>query len=267
MRNIGIMLLTLFLAFNGNGQTLQGKSGRGTVYLMDGTVLKGRFSYAPALDRLLVESNGVSRIFETDQVERVAQRGAVEKNRSEGKIDTRELGKFFSLTEAGILAGNPDNQRSAPFVAGSSLNYSLRNRLYIGAGTGVEFFSETYLPVTANLIYLLRNRLFTPFLMLQSGYQIPLEGARTHYYGVVPYNVRSTSIWPGPMPIGESPLDAKGGLLINPTVGIMQFNPGGMGFSLAFGYRFHQLRYSGEDEYRLEVGSHRMSIKLGIVVF
>ncbi len=267
MRKLLMMMLSLFLAFSGTGQSLQGKSGRGYVYLNDGTVLKGRYSYAPALDRLMVESEGVSRIFNISQINRVSKLNSVESGTPAPSNKSQLSGKFLSLTEAGILAGNPDNQRSAPLITGTSFNHAIRDRLYAGVGAGVEFFSETYLPVTGNVIYLLRNRNFSPFVMLQTGYQIPLEGARTHYYGVVPYNVRSSSIWPGPMPIGESPLEAIGGLLVNPSIGIMQINYGGLGYSLALGYRFHRLRYEGDEEYRLEIDYHRMSVKLGVVIF
>ncbi len=261
------MLLTLLLTLSGTGQSLHGKSGRGYVYLNDGTVMKGRYSFSPSLDRLMVDSEGVSRIFDISQVNRVSKLGSVETISPEPTNNTPSTGKFLSLTETGILAGNPDNQRSAPLVTGTTLTYAIHDRLFAGLGAGVEFFSETYLPITGNLIYLLRSRSFTPFLMLQSGYQIPLEGTRTHYYGVVPYNVRSSSIWPGPMPIGESPLEARGGLMVNPSVGIMQINHGGLGYSLALGYRFHRLRYEGEEEYHLEIDYHRMSVKLGIVIF
>ncbi|MDR2683171.1 MAG: hypothetical protein LBB64_04790, partial [Dysgonamonadaceae bacterium] len=85
-------------------------------------------------------------------------------------------GQWISYTEGGALCGNPDNENSAPFMFHSSLNYAFHRNLSAGVGAGVEFLKETYLPVTANLLYQIGDKkVITPFVRLQAGYQVALE--------------------------------------------------------------------------------------------
>ena len=42
-------------------------------------------------------------------------------------------------------------------------------------------------------------------------------------------------------------------------------NHSGFGMSLAFGYRFHRLRYTAENDYRIDVDYNRLSLKLGFI--
>ena len=67
------------------------------------------------------------------------------------KANNPEKGRFISITEGGVLAGNSDNINSAPFIFHTSLNYALTGRLSAGLGAGVEFLKETHLPLTANV--------------------------------------------------------------------------------------------------------------------
>jgi len=97
--------------------------------------------------------------------------------------------------------------------------------------------------------------------MVQGGYQIPAENSGIRYYQVVPYDVYSIL----PQPVTDQEMKAKGGFLFNPSFGIMRNFNQGFGMSLAFGYRFHRLRYSGDDNYRLDADFSRLSLKLGFI--
>jgi hypothetical protein len=176
-----------------------------------------------------------------------------------------ETGKLVSYTRGGVLAGNPDNEHDAPFIFHSSLNYAFHKNLSAGLGVGVEFLKETCLPVTANLLYQLGDKkVITPFVMLEAGYQIPLESKITSndiYYYVSPVS----SYWPGDYYYWPEKLDAQGGWMLNPSVGVVFYTSSGLGISLAAGYRYQKLNYKGTDDYKLFVEYNRLSLTLGII--
>jgi hypothetical protein len=102
-----------------------------------------------------------------------------------------KTGKLISHTEGGMLRGNPDDENKAPFIFHSSLNYAFHKNISAGIGAGFEFLRETYLPVTANVLYQFGDKkAITPFVRLQAGYQVPLESNTSlgyiSYYS--PYN-------------------------------------------------------------------------------
>ncbi|MFZ5431120.1 MAG: hypothetical protein ACOZDD_12870 [Bacteroidota bacterium] len=261
-------VFALLFAMVSHGQAPYGVYERGYIHLKDGVVIKGRYLYSNDLEKLRVVSGRNTWIFNTSEVElvtsqRPARQYAPDPEFNEGFI---QPSRWFSLSEIGVLAGNPDNSQSAPLSVGTSLNYTFWNNLSAGAGVGVEFLKETYLPLSANLLYRLRDTRFSPYAVLQAGYQVPAENSRTLYYNIVPESVYSSVIWPGPMPINQSALKAKGGFLLNPAVGFISQSRTGYGFTFAVGYRFHRLRYSGDNEYNLDVDFNRLSVKFGLII-
>jgi len=178
-------------------------------------------------------------------------------------------GTFIIHTEGGALIGNSENDKKSPFIFHSSLNYMLCKNLSAGIGTGVEFLKETYLPVTANVLYQFRkNKAIFPFVRLQAGYQVALESATVmdNYNDYYYYSLSSSasSFYPYPYyPWGEK-LDAQGGWMINPSVGIIVYTHAGLGFSLAAGYRYQQLNYAGKDDYTFHAEYNRLMLAFGI---
>ena len=177
-----------------------------------------------------------------------------------------ETGKLISYTEGGVLKGNPNNENKAPFIFHSSLNYAFHKNLSGGVGIGAEFLRETYLPITANLLYQFgKNKAITPFFRLQTGYQVPLESNTyidtPYYYDY--YYYLSSSYWPGYY--APSKLKAKGGFMVNPSAGVVIYTRSGLGISLAAGCRYQQLNYPGENDYVLHVEYSRLSLTLGII--
>jgi hypothetical protein len=175
--------------------------------------------------------------------------------------------KWFNITELGVMVGDPNNSQTAPMAFSSSLYRHTWKNLYTGAGIGLEFYKESYLPLSVSLLYKLRNTRFTPIAALKGGYALAVGESRSLYYDVVPNNLyRSDIIWPGPWPQSQSKLDAKGGFLVEPTLGFIRQSNSGLGFTMAFGYRFHRLHYSGENDYRLFIDYNRFLIKLGFTI-
>jgi hypothetical protein len=175
-----------------------------------------------------------------------------------------ETGKLISYTEGGVLQGNPNNDNKAPFIFHSSLNYAFHKNLSGGIGVGAEFLQETYLPITANLLYQFGDKKeVTPFIRLQAGYQAPLESNtymnNTYYY----YYGIASSYWPGYY--YSSKLKTQGGFMANPSAGVILYTHSGLGISLAAGYRFQKLKFSGEENYNLFIEYNRLSLTLGII--
>lgn len=254
MRTFCLFALALLIPFCVYAQSGQEK---GYVFLRNGTTLKGTYFYDDS-GKLRVESAGNIWVFDASEVERVASRRDVRRNEAEQTVSHTRI---FYRAEMGVLAGNSQNSQSAPFSLTGSVNYMVAPWLSAGAGAGAEFFKETYLPAFINAELRLHRGMSSPYLFVKAGYQVPLEDSRETYYGIMPYQ---SSIWPGPV-YNDEPLEAQGGILVNPGVGFLHMVSPGMGFSLAFGYQFHRLSYNGTDDYRLDVDFNRLSIKVGII--
>jgi hypothetical protein len=267
IRNI-LLIVFLLLVLDTLGQntvsSLPVQYERGFIYLKNGSVLKGKYLYNGSMDKLRVISGKNSWIFDMSEVDRVSKFRPVEAPQEVPNLTNTLLPEFkwFNITEIGILAGNSDNSQTAPFFMASTINYQFHKNISAGLGAGIEFYKETYLPLTANVIYKFRNTRITPYGTLTAGYLIPVEDSRTIYYDVVPDYYITNSVWPN----NQQEMNAKGGLLFNPSIGIMRQSWQGVGFSLALGYRFHRLHYKAEEDYRLDIDFNRLSIKLGIII-
>jgi hypothetical protein len=134
--------------------------------------------------------------------------------------------------------------------------------LSAGVGVGVEFLDETNLPVTANLLYQFGDKkVITPFVRLQAGYQVPLESKMM----IGSYYVPLWSSYILEYYYRQDKMDAKGGFMANPSVGVIYYTQSGLGISLAAGYRYQKLNYKGTDDYDLHIEYNRLSLTLGII--
>jgi hypothetical protein len=251
MRKILLFAATLLLSIS-----LFAQQEKGYVYLKNGTILKGKYQYSTDLKKLKVETAENIRVFEIAEIDSVVSNRIERTN----QFQTSNLTTFFR-TEIGLLAGNSDNNRSAPLSFTGSYNFPVIENFSAGAGIGLEFFNESYLPVFVSAEYKLRNTKSTPYFFVLAGYQVPLEDSRTSYY--YDYYPSWSSIWPGPT--YPENYDPKGGILLNPGIGYMHLFSPDFGMSVAFGYRYHRLNYKGDEDYELYIDYNRLSIKLGII--
>lgn len=252
MKKLRLILIAMLLTFSVFGQT-----EKGVVHLKNGTILKGRYLYFDDSEKIKVESAGNIWVFPAAEIDTVINRHAARTQKMSEEFSARKL---FFHAGLGVLAGNSENSQSAPLSVSGSLNYSVLPNFSAGAGIGVEFLKESYLPVFLNLEYKFRDSPSTPYLFLKGGYQVPLEESREIYYDVY----SSSSFWPGPTPDYEA-LDPKGGVLFGTGIGYQHYYSSGFGMSVAFGYRFHRLHYEGENDYGLDIDYNRLSIKIGIL--
>jgi len=271
---LAFMLLPSILAFGQNDMGMAPvRYERGYIYLKDGSIIKGKYVFSSSLEKVRVISGKNTWIFDAGEVEKITMNRpprtfedevTAESAAPRANVATVANPKWFNLTELGVLAGNRDNSQTAPMTFGTSFNRTIRKNLSAGAGFGTEFLKETYVPLTLNVMYRLRDARFTPFAMIQGGYQVPVEESRTLYNKVVPTDIYPAMYWQG-RPVYNTKMKARGGFLVNPSFGIMkQYGPG-FGMSLAFGYRFHRLHYTAEDDYRLDIDYNRLTVKLGFI--
>jgi hypothetical protein len=107
----------------------------------------------------------------------------------------------------------------------------------------------------------------TPFVRLQAGYQVALESNtfRSDIDGRYYYS-ESSYYWSGYYPETSAKLNAKGGWMVHPSVGVTVYTSAGLGISLSAGYRYQQLTYKdNDDNYTLSVEYNRLSLTLGII--
>jgi len=229
------------------------KGKKDIVYLKSGGIIKGELIIHDG-EKVKINSAGNEWVFTTAEVDSVSK---YSKNSNESGI----IRNYFFDTSMGVLVGNSGNAQSAPFSFMSSVNFRINGNLYAGAGLGAEFFEESYLPAFAQIQYKFRDTKFTPFVNLQVGYQVPLEDGNRNQ--LVTYDYSTSSAWPYPK--NNSKLNAEGGYLINPSIGFQRFTSDNFGWFFSFGYRHHQLNYSGENGYKLETNFSRLSLKIGFI--
>jgi hypothetical protein len=226
------------------------------VYLKSGGAIKGQLITHDA-EIVKINSSGNEWVFRNEEVDSISIF-----SRGKKEVDTKGYKQgFFMDTSMGVLVGNRYNNHSAPFSFMSSMNVRVASNLYLGAGAGVEFLEESYMPAYGQIQWRFRDTKFTPFINLQAGYLVALEDGnryQSYYY----YDYSSSSI---PYPQYNSTIDAEGGYFINPSMGFQRFSSNDFGWFFSFGYRYHQLNYSGINDYKLETNLSRLSLRIGFI--
>ncbi len=256
MRKILILLFaSLFLI-----QVYAQKGKKDLVYLKSGGIIKGQIITNDA-EIVKINSAGNEWVFKNSDVDSVSK--FVRKPALAPKFtnDPGLIKDYFFDTSLGVLVGNSGNSQSAPFSFTASANYRIIDKLYAGVGLGAEFLDESYMPVFGQIQYKLRDTKFTPFVNVQAGYQVALEDATRSQ--IISYYDYSSSYYSYPQT--NDKLNAQGGFLINPSIGFQRFTSDNFGWFFAFGYRYHQLNYSGDNGYKLESNYSRLSLKIGFI--
>jgi len=230
------------------------KGKKDVIYLKNGSVINGQIISSLPSGQVKIKTKDNSLwVFEASQIDSISKATS-----TFSQIHTG----YFNLTEAGILAGNSNNKYATPFTLMNISGWQFKNRFSVGAGAGVEFLSETYLPVVADIRYYLKRQGLNPFFGLQGGYSFALDKPDKQYvYGG--YSDYS-NIWRNPT-VDALEIKAKGGFLINPFVGFS--TPLGENLALTFsaGYRIMRQRYSREDNYLIDIDYNRLSLKIGLI--
>ncbi len=248
MKKIIVLFFAILLVI----QVYAQKKGKDVVYLKSGAIIRGQvITYD--MDAVKINSAGNEWVFKKVDID------SVSRNLKNSCKTSASLRYYFDAS-GGVLVGNSGNSQKAPFSYSNSFNYKITNKLYYGIGLGVDFLDETYMPAFAQIQYKFRNSKLTPFVNLQAGYEIPLEKKSRKNFNNY-YTSSSSYYYPGYQYYGK--LDNEGGYLINPQIGFMCATSENFGWFFAFGFRYHKINYSGENDYKLETNYSRLSLKIG----
>jgi len=174
-------------------------------------------------------------------------------------IDKPLLSGLYNITTIGVLGGSYQNRQAAPFSFQSLMMLPLNDHFAFGAGLGIEFLEETYMPLVMDLRYYLRGTRFSPFVFVQSGYSISTTKKASQDIIYTHYD-----IWPGPYP-EYTDVNPLGGFLVNPGFGIRHMFHDDFGMELSFSLRRQQLNYKSGERTRIEKDYYRLNFRIGIL--
>lgn len=182
-------------------------------------------------------------------------------NKSEEAVEVLSMvpSGLFNVTSIGVLSGSSQNRQVAPFSFQSLMFYQFDEHIAAGAGLGIDFLEETYIPIVADLRYYLRGTRFSPFIFAQAGYSLPTDKSAGQQIIYDHY-----SIWPYPYPQPED-VEPQGGFLMNPGFGIRHMFHNDFGMEISFSYRYQRLNYQYNTSTRLEIDYSRLNIRIGIL--
>lgn len=243
------LILTIFFSL-----TLFAQGGkRDIVYLKNGSIVRGAILLQDPgkLVKLKTPDRNIW-VFNYDQIDSIKHVATVKSHQKTG---------YSNLTEVGVLAGNSNNLKSAPFTLMNVNSWKFANGFSTGIGLGIEFFNETYLPVVADFRYYLRKLGPVPFLSVQAGYAIPLGGeySQQMYYSDPLANGLSYVTTQT-----RQDVSARGGFLVNPSIGILTQINENLSLTLSAGYSYQRHRYGKHDIYKMDVDYNRLSLKVGL---
>jgi len=101
-----------------------------------------------------------------------------------------------------------------------------------------------------------------PFVSLQSGYSIPLGGEYTQQYYYA-YDTYVMGKYTGSVQQAQD-VSARGGILVNPSVGIHTQISDNLALTFSAGYCYMRHRYGKRETYKLDVDYNRLSLKIGL---
>lgn len=151
------------------------------VYLKSGSVIRGKIIEIEPVDHVKIQDLcGNIWYYGIEDVEKITSEPF-----EAGILKERETfgfkAGFVNLTSIGFLVGSAHNSQVAPFSLLSVNGYRAPNGLFAGIGTGIEFFSNSYLPVFFDIRYDLFGKDVVPYALARAGYGFPLSADYTEY--------------------------------------------------------------------------------------
>jgi len=247
MEKSGFVLLALLFFIT---TTFAQKGKRDVIYLKNGSIINGQIiSQLPSGQIKIKTRDNSLWVFESSGIDSISHNT---------KISGQIHPGFFNLTEAGVLTGNSGNKDKSPFNMMNISGWKFKNRFSVGGGAGIEFESETYLPVIADIRYYLKRQGVNPFFGIQGGYSFALDKPDNLY--------SDPRILSSPGYRSDLKMTAKGGFLLNPAVGICTSLNGNLALTLSAGYRMMRHRYCRTDDYKIDIDYNRLSVKIGLLI-
>lgn len=151
------------------------------VYLKSGSVIRGKIQEIEPMNHVKIEDLcGNIWFYNMSDVEKIT----TEPFESGLKLEKAKTGfeaGFVNMTSIGFLVGSSYNSQVAPFSLQMVNGYRAPMGLFAGFGTGVEFFSSTYMPLFLDIRYDIAGRDVVPYVLARGGYGIPLSADRSQY--------------------------------------------------------------------------------------
>ena len=169
------------------------------------------------------------------------------------QTETQSL-RYYNHTQVSLLIGEESEDQARKAIIPSFQTVAgirLGKHFGIGLGAGVEPFEYVAFPVFISGSYFLSDKKTAPYFAAKAGYAFANSHKKLNYY----YSY------------GE--FDNKGGLMLNPEVGLRIKMPY-FDMTLSGGYRFQRLESSISQEgssytYKRRVDYQRVSFALGIM--
>lgn len=248
-----IILITLFLApLTAAWTQIETSEDLMVVYLKDGSQIEGYVTKWDYQTSLFMKTTGGS-IFEfpADKIDKVVQRSLVNIN-SGPSYTFNESGQYYSWRVQGIIGNDGARQKETPgygfsFLAGYRLNRFLGAGIGIGYDKFVNDTAEEVIPVFAEI----------------SGFGIPKNTSVSYSLGIG-YSFARDNVEAGIV-------DAKGGLLIYPAVGL-RFGEGKLKYTIDLGYKFQKTQFTfrnvweGSTLHEQRLTYKRLTLRFGILI-
>lgn len=249
MKKSGLVLLALLFLFT---PVIAQKGKKEIIYLKNGDIIIGTIiRQLPSGQIIVKKRDHTVLVFESSGI------AAIDSISRNSRAIAQVHNGFFNLTEGGILTGNSGNSNKSPFSLMNISAWQFKNGIAVGGGAGVEFENETYLPVVADIRYFMKRQGANPFFGIQGGYSFALDKPDKLYSDPLINSI------PGFRSNLE--MKAKGGLLLNPAVGICTSLNSNLALTFSVGYRMMRHRYSRNDNYKIDIDYNRLSVKIGLL--
>lgn len=230
-----IISLCFILAIGLSKTNAQETKQQDVIYLKNGSILHGKILEIKANESVTLHSNcGDKWVINQSDIENITKEDISDEylffNES-GKtsFNYRQKGYYSNLNIGFLFSGNMDTPfppLSLMFISG----YRFENGISMGAGLGLEWLNEAYMPVVIDLKYNFTEGRINHFLYLQGGYSIPLETPDPYDYDYYAYY--------------DSDLSSTGGYNLNPGLGLKLYLNQKNAFSFVVGYKYIQINHS-----------------------
>jgi hypothetical protein len=220
------------------------------VYLKSGSVIRGKILEIEPVDHVKIEDMcGNIWFYKIAEVEKITSEPFESTIRNEKAAIGFDAG-FVNMTSIGFLVGSSYNSQVAPFSLLIVNGYRAPMGFFAGFGTGVEFFSSTYMPLFLDLRYDLLGTDVVPYVMVKGGYGMPLSSDREDY---------------------DVSYEYYGGALIGAGIGLKIRTRNHFAWDIELMYRYQETSYMekynwNNQEYDYTDIFNRIEIRLGFYI-
>lgn len=147
---------------------VKGQKTRDVLYLKNGSLIYGKLMEVSQSEFRIKTFDGSLFIFPANEVDKF-------QNEAIGFDGRRNRGAGVAL-EGGFMVGSQESQFDAPFSFNYIAGYTVNKKNIFGAGSGVEFIGQSFIPVFAEYKRLLNDKKTAPFLFIRSGQLFHVAG-------------------------------------------------------------------------------------------